>query len=252
MLVSYEWLRDHADDPDLMVVDSRSGVSYSYGHLKNSVRLGMEDVITTDKYGSNLAAPADSISAVLGRLGIDGQKTLVVTGDFMDPSAARILWTLQYMGHQKTALLRESFGQLRGLGAELTRERSCFAPAVFHAKPDPGIRIDAGPLKDSPSEFSLIDARSPQEFMHGHIPGATLIPFTDGIGQDGDMFLPKQKLEKLFAQKGVSDDRELVCYCMHGHRASSMFYQLKLAGFSRVRLYDGSFVQWYGMGLATE
>jgi thiosulfate/3-mercaptopyruvate sulfurtransferase len=39
---------------------------------------------------------------------------------------------------------------------------------------------------------------------------------------------------------------------MHGHRASSLFYQAKLAGFDKVRLYDGSFIDWYFKKLPLE
>ncbi|MEM4250163.1 MAG: rhodanese-like domain-containing protein [Candidatus Nitrosotenuis sp.] len=44
----------------------------------------------------------------------------------------------------------------------------------------------------------------------------------------------------------------MICYCMHGHRASSLFYQLKIAGFEQVRLYDGSFTDWCSRRLAFE
>ncbi|MFB5610140.1 MAG: hypothetical protein ACE5Q5_07970 [Nitrosarchaeum sp.] len=39
---------------------------------------------------------------------------------------------------------------------------------------------------------------------------------------------------------------------MHGHRASSLFFQLMIAGYQNVKLYDGSFVDWYGRRLPLE
>jgi len=39
---------------------------------------------------------------------------------------------------------------------------------------------------------------------------------------------------------------------LHGHRASNLFLQLKIAGFEKVKLYDGSFAEWHGKGFALE
>jgi len=79
-----------------------------------------------------------------------------------------------------------------------------------------------------------------------------LIPFTEGIGYNGKLFRDKESLETLFLQNQISKDKEIVCYCMHGHQASSLFLQLKIAGFDKVKLYDGSFVEWHGKQLPLE
>ena len=94
--------------------------------------------------------------------------------------------------------------------------------------------------------FEILDARSSQEFLCGHIPNSKLIPFTEGIGYDGKLFRDKDFLKALFSQNQNSKDKEIIYYCMHGHRASNLFLQLKMAGFDKVKLYDGSFVEWYG------
>jgi thiosulfate/3-mercaptopyruvate sulfurtransferase len=62
----------------------------------------------------------------------------------------------------------------------------------------------------------------------------------------------KISLEMLFSKNQISKDKEIVCYCLHGHRASNLFLQLKIAGFEKVKLYDGSFAEWNGKGFALE
>jgi thiosulfate/3-mercaptopyruvate sulfurtransferase len=47
-------------------------------------------------------------------------------------------------------------------------------------------------------------------------------------------------MEKFFEQK-IPKDKEVVCYCVLGHRVAYVFTQLKIAGYDNVRLYDGSF-----------
>ena len=92
--------------------------------------------------------------------------------------------------------------------------------------------------------------RAYAKYTAGHLPGAVLIPHTRGLGDTGVHFMDSENLKKTFSD--VPRDKEIFCYCMHGTRASSLFYQLRLAGFEKVHLYDGSFVQWKGLGLPLE
>jgi thiosulfate/3-mercaptopyruvate sulfurtransferase len=85
--------------------------------------------------------------------------------------------------------------------------------------------------------------------MARRIPNATLLPFTDGVGQSGFMFKDKEDLIKLFEEKQIPKDKELICYCTLGHRGANVFTQLKIAGYENVKLYDGSLADWTGRRL---
>lgn len=95
----------------------------------------------------------------------------------------------------------------------------------------------------------IIWIRQRQEFMAGRIPNSILIPFTDGIGQQGFLFKEKEELIKFFEDQKIPKDKELVYYCVLGHRAAHVFTQLRIAGYENVRLYDGSFADWAGRRL---
>lgn len=250
MLKSYKWLLGSLHRSDLVVLDSRPKTAYLYGHLPGSHSLTVDRVVELDRYGSNLAPHERRAADLFGRLGIDGTKTVVVVGDLMDPSAARIVWTLRYFGHVESFLLEESFAELQRLGADMTRSLPAASQAKFVPDEDGSIRTDAEAILRG--GLKLVDARSPQEFVNGHLPGAASIPFTDGLGEDGRVFRSGGDLERIFLSRGLLREDELACYCMHGHRASSLYFQLRLAGFERVRLYDGSFVEWYGRRLPLE
>jgi len=252
LIVSYRWLSEHLDDADLVILDTRPKIAYMYGHIPNSVPLAVDQVIKISEHGAHLAPDADVASAVFGSLGIDDTKTVVVTGEAMDPSLARVAWTLQYFGHENTRLLDVGIGTWQSLGLQMTRAQKQPPPAKFVPKIMHDVRIESDELQKILGKVTILDARSPQEFFGGHIPGSILIPFTDGLGQSGSVFEPKESLQKMFAEKQITEDSDVVCYCMHGHRASSLFYQLKLAGLGKVRLYDGSFIDWYSKRLALE
>lgn len=48
----------------------------------------------------------------------------------------------------------------------------------------------------------------------------------------------------LGAGGGLSPEHELVTYCQGGVRAAHAALALRIAGFERVRIYDGSWADW--------
>jgi len=252
MLVSYQWLNEHLADADIVIVDTRPKVAYMYGHIPNSVSLVVDQLIHVSEHGAHLAPDPQSAAQLLGTIGIDHTKTVVVTGESMDPSIARVAWTLAYLGHENTKVLDVGISTWQSLGLAVTRSQKKLPQTQFTPKIKSEMRIQADELNGLLGKTTILDARTPQEYFGGHIPHSTLCPFTDGVGQDGFLFDKKESLENLFAQKQIPKNDEVICYCMHGHRASSLFLQLKIAGFEKVRLYDGSFIDWHSRRLGLE
>ena len=252
MLVSREWLKNNLSDENLVILDTRPKTMFLSGHLEQAQSLTIEQVIKFDQYGSNLVNDEEKISSLFGSLGIDETKTVLVMGDSMDPSSARIAWTLLYFGHEKTRLLDANVSELPAKGFEFTRKIFSAQSLFFTSKINSKIRIESDNLKENLNNFVIVDARTPQEFMMGHLPNSTLIPFTEGISYAGKLFQEKDFLKKIFSQNNISKDSEIVCYCMHGHRASSLFFQLLVSGYEKIKLYDGSFVEWHGRGFPLE
>ena len=251
MLVSIDWLKEHQSDKDIVILDTRPKTMFLYGHITKSQSLTLDQVIEFDQYGSNLVLDEKKISELFGSLGIDDSKTVILIGESMDPSVARIAWTFLYFGHEKIFLLDANIMTLQKNGFELTKK--IFAPTLttFIPKVNSKIRINSDSLKENLDDFVVLDARTPQEFMGGHLPNSKLIPFTEGISYD-KIFQDKSFLQNLFSENQIPKESQIVCYCMHGHRASSLFLQLVIAGYENVKLYDGSFVDWYGRRLPLE
>jgi thiosulfate/3-mercaptopyruvate sulfurtransferase len=252
MLVSVDWLKEHYNDPDIVIFDTRPKPMFLYSHISKSQSLTIEQVIQFDQYGANPVADEKKIILLFSSLGVDNSKTVVLIGDSMDPSAARIAWTFLYFGHEKTYLLDANIFDLQKNGFEFTKKLFIPTPTTFIPQIKSEIRIESAYLNDNLNNFVILDARTPQEFMGGHLPNSKLIPFTEGISYDGKLFQNKDFLQNLFSQNNLSKDSNIVCYCMHGHRASSLFLQLKIAGYQNVKLYDGSFVDWHGRRLPLE
>lgn len=69
----------------------------------------------------------------------------------------------------------------------------------------------------------LLDVRQPEEFHHGHIPGAKLIP----LGQ------LSQRMRE------VPKGREVVCICATGHRSVPAVRKLASAGYTASSMKKG-------------
>ena len=100
--VDSKWLAAHLDDPEVVVIDGRGNLLYRFGHIKNARVIGVERIISLANNGANLVIDSPTAEKIFGDLGINDSKIVVVYGEYKDPSAARIVWTLMYNGHSNT------------------------------------------------------------------------------------------------------------------------------------------------------
>lgn len=80
----------------------------------------------------------------------------------------------------------------------------------------------------------IIDVRSEDEYLAGHVPGARLIPHDQMANY----------LDSLAAFK----DEPVVLYCRSGKRAGMASEVLEANGFSKVQILDGSYQAWSAAG----
>ncbi|HEV2192278.1 MAG TPA: rhodanese-like domain-containing protein [Nitrosopumilaceae archaeon] len=146
MIVSHTWLVEHLDDPNIVILDSRCSVAYSYAHIPNSQPLGVEKVIISNQYGANLVFDATKTANLFGSIGIDDAKTVIIYGDYMDPSSARIAWTLLYFDHDKTKILDIGIRGWHKKGLAVTRDIPTIKSTTFVPKINTNLRIETEEL----------------------------------------------------------------------------------------------------------
>jgi thiosulfate/3-mercaptopyruvate sulfurtransferase len=250
--VDSKWLLSHIDDPDLIIIDARGVMPYKFGHIKNALPLAIERVISMAPNGANLVIDAPIAEEVFTSLGIEDRKIVVVYGEYMDPSAARIAWTLMYHGHSNVKILDVGLKEWQKSGLPVTRQISTQKQLIknvhFKSKINSMIRADAEIIKavqlQNHSSTVIVDARTPMEHMQARIPGSILHSWEEGLGHNGKMMKSKEELERVFEEKRISKDKEIICYCHSGARASHKYLQFKQAGYNNVKVYDGSIIDW--------
>ena len=91
----------------------------------------------------------------------------------------------------------------------------------------------------------LVDARSPDEFAQGHIPGAVPFPFTDVSEPDQPRYWKSaEQLRVEFAALGITPDKHVIPYCSTGVRSAALYFTLRLIGYENVSLFSGSYAEW--------
>ena len=251
MTIDSSWLTSHLDDENLIIIDSRGIMPFRFSHIKNAIPMGVENVISINENGSYMVIAPQVAEQIFTELGIDDTKVVVVYGEYPDPSLARIVWTLMYFGHKNVKILDIGFENWLQSGYPITKDfKSKNAGTIsdigFVARIQATEKADAqfiNEVKDKP-ETIIIDTRTAQEHFQARIPGSILHNYEEGIGETGKMIKDVEMLKQDFKKIGITQDKQIICYCHSGIRAAHTYLQLKQAGFVNVRLYDGSIVDW--------
>jgi thiosulfate/3-mercaptopyruvate sulfurtransferase len=264
LLVSTDWVAPHNDDANIRVVESNEDqLLYPSGHIPGAVEVDWTEDLNHPVVRDYI--DTEMFEALMSRLGISNDTTVVFYGDKSNWWAAYALWVFQLFGHDKVKLMDGGRLKWEQEGREMTREKPSYTATEYTSNPrnDAPVRvfrdevlqhIKAGrPLVDvrSPGEFSgelLHMANYPQEgsLRGGHIPGAKNISWSKAANEDGT-FKTADELRAIYVEENGLDPNgeEVVTYCRIGERSSHSWFVLKyLLGFDNVRNYDGSWTEW--------
>jgi thiosulfate/3-mercaptopyruvate sulfurtransferase len=262
VLVDADWALGHLTDPTVRFVEvDVDTAAYEQGHLPGAVAWNwtsqLTDGIRRDVLGR------EALGRLLRESGIGPDTTIVLYGDNNNWFAAWAYWELKLYGRERVRLL--DGGRKLWLSRELPLTTEApHHPSTVYELPEPSFELRA--FRDrildrlGQPDLALVDVRSPAEYAGelvapegmpqesaqrpGHIPGATSIPWSSAVRDDGT-FRPVDELAALYAGRAVTPDREVVAYCRIGERSAHTWFVLhELLGYPRVRNYDGSWTEW--------
>lgn len=233
---------------------SKGHATYLEGHLPGAVYVDLDTELAAParpEAGRHpLPAPED-FAATLRRVGVTENSTVVAYDDSNGAPAGRLVWMLRALGHD-AALLNGGLSAWEG-PLETADERP--APGDVPAREWPAERITTAD-DVAGGQALVIDARAAERYRGevepvdpraGHIPGAVNLPFAGNLDEAG-RFLPPAELRHRYEAAGVTADSETIVYCGSGVTATHDLLALEAAGFSRARLFPGSWSQWSAEG----
>ncbi len=250
-----------------IVWDTRGTAAYQQGHIPGAVNVDEIGAVLRDENTEDYV-PLEDLEKILGGAGIDPSREIVVYGAKANPMVYFGLVTLQYFGAANAKVYHGGIDDWKSAGQPLATETARLAPVALKLAPRPEMLVATAEvvakLKDP--NVQIVDARTPKEFKGedirairgGHIPGAVSINYTQNwvdpdaqakldrkqvANKDGMNLKSREELKALYA--GLSPEKETIVYCQSGVRASETATLLKELGFTKVRVYDSS---WLGYG----
>jgi thiosulfate/3-mercaptopyruvate sulfurtransferase len=245
LLVEPEWLVGRLSDPNLRVVDVRAQADYDKGHLPGAVRLD-EALLRSEADKETYLPTPDEIAAVVRALGV-GSRTYTVVYDTDYRSAARLWYVLSVHGVGRVSLLHGGIRRWTEEKRPLATEKATETAGSARVKrAGGGFFCPTAKALTGRRGVVLLDTRSPEEYKgearsKGHVPGAVHIDWRENLESDGTRFKSQSVLRAMYAEKGITPDKEIVTYCASGGRASVSLFALTLIGYKKVRLYYGSY-----------
>lgn len=262
-LVSMKWLLARLYEPDLVIVDCRFTLgqpeagrkAYTEEHIPRAVYLDLDQDLSAplSVHGGRHPLPdAKRIAEVFGKAGIGKDSRVVIYDDQGGMVASRVWWMLKYTGHSQAYVMNEGFAAWRTAGFPVTDEKPVVIPASYTAELQPNMAAGVETVREASASGSavLVDSREARRYagleepidpVAGHIPGAVNY-FWKELLDDQGRWLSTDEIAKRFAT--LPKDEEIIVYCGSGVSACPNVLALIEAGYSKVKLYPGSWSDW--------
>ncbi|MDP9472389.1 MAG: rhodanese-like domain-containing protein, partial [Chloroflexota bacterium] len=256
LLAEPDWLWAHRDDPNLRVIDCGSAKGYSRAHIPGAVRLLPEQEPQDGPPGQWLKDPEDPIhvmgpevvAALMGRLGVSDETTVLAYDDYNGTFATRLWWVLTYYGHSGAKVLNGGWQRWVEEGRPVTFRETVAEPGRFTPRPDDGTRIQLDELLTRRADASaqIVNVLWPEMYAGtanpfgsrrvGHIPGSVNLPIERFlVSKEVPTLKPAGGLRAALAEAGLSPDRETIVHCYGGIRTTMGIFVTSLLGWDHVR-----------------
>lgn len=246
--------------PQILVLDYSSLRTYRRGHVPGALHAWWQDTMNLDypaAYGTVLP-PTDNQQLridLLHDLGIGDQTFVIAYDDDRGRWAARMVWFLRFLGHDRAAALDGGLAAWRGAGGKI-EDGALDPPPVDPptVQPRQGYYVWTETVADRLHDPAtvVVDTRTEAEARDdlngtlplGRIPGAVSLPWTATLRDEAGRLKSPAELATLFRQAGVTPDRHVIVYGRFGVEAAQPWFVLKLLGYPDVAVYDRGWAEW--------
>jgi len=267
VLTDTEWVSTNISNKAIRIVevDYDPENAYKQSHIQNASLIWWKRDIN-DPIRRDIISKAQ-FEDLMSRNGIILESEVILYGDFNNWFAAFVFWIFKYYGHKNVKLMNGGRKKWELEKKPYTKDEPQIQKTKYISlPPDEGLRaylFDVRRAIDR-QDTVLVDVRSPKEFTGeitappeypmehaqrgGHIPKANNIPWATAVNDADGTFKSVNDLKQIYESKGVTPDKDVICYCRIGERSSHSWFVLKyLLGYPQVRNYDGSWTEWGNM-----
>ncbi len=265
ILVSTEWLLDHLNDPNVVLLHSGSAGLYDTIHIPGARLIDPYNFTINNEMRRNEMPPGDSIVELLRDVGVDTNSKIVLYHESISllNRTARVFVALDHLGlGEQTMVLDGGLSAWQEEGYETTDELADFSRGKLEAQNSKELIITDDEL--DPQRWSdhvvVIDARSAEEYYGtlgtleepsegGHIEGAYTLSYLNITTDESPyLFRSDAELKELFREAGMDPGKVTLIYCNSGIKGSLNYLVARHLAYPAL-LYDGSFEEWEELDL---
>jgi len=250
-----------------VIWDVRPADAYAKGHIAGAVSIGDAPRVLRDENTEDFIA-TERIEKILGGAGLYPNREIIVYGSRGTWQPYFGLYTVQHFGGSNVRVYHEGIEDWATAGRPISRDAAQLAPVALKLEINPAVAMTTKEMvaRLNDSDLQILDVRTPQEFIGedirairgGHIPRAINIPYEQNwvdpetlgklarkqiTNNTGMSLKPPEDLKRLYSR--LDPDKETIVYCQSGARASQTAGVLQQLGFTKVKVYDSS---WLGYG----
>ncbi len=266
-LASGRWLKQHLDDPNLVVVDVRGDKDFDGRVIPGAVRMpySLFRVDDPSRGIGDLFAGTVPAQEILGRHGVSRIHTVVLYDSVKrdgGATASYVFWVLDLLGHRDMMILDRGIDGWQDAGGEIASQARVPEPVLYQAPTDEIVRrrsADADFIytRLGDPHYQVLDVRSREEYLGeranqalgggalklGHIPTAVNVEYKlNWTDKETKAVKGYRDLQELY--RGLDPGASIILYCHSGRRGSYSYFILRLMGFDNVALYDPSWYEW--------
>ncbi|MCW8934579.1 MAG: sulfurtransferase [Gammaproteobacteria bacterium] len=260
LVIEPEELNSIENNEDLLIVDLSTPKQYAQAHIPGAVFIDYAHIVGMNRPYTGLLPDAQQFAHILNSLGIKADTRIVAYDEEGGGKAARLIWTLHAMGHNKASMLNGGLIAWYREKHPLSNEPVVSTPnsadqlynVDFSLQP---VVADTEYIINNleNNKIGLLDARSIGEFTGtakyaqktGRIPGAKHFEWTRAMDENTNYrLLSREKLQAMLDELGLTQDKEIIVYCQSHHRSALSYLMLKYLGYEKVRGYPGSWSEW--------
>lgn len=255
LLVATHELAPRLGDPAVRIVDLSRPDIYVQAHIPGALHLDYARIVAARPPVMGLLPGEPQLTAAMAEIGLQANTHVVAYDEEGGGKAARLLWTLDAIGHRHYSLLDGGIhawiADQEPVSRELAAHLTASLPVSYTGEGVADIEYLRAHLDDP--GVVLLDCRTPGEFSGevkraeraGHIKGAVNYDWINAMDRDRQFRLrPREVLLRDLAAVGVTPDKEVIVYCQTHHRSAHTYVVLKHLGFPRIKGYPGSWSEW--------
>lgn len=262
-VVQITWLREHLNDPELVILDASPGSNvsgllpeYTEVQIPGARQFDLKKNFSNKAHKMpNMLPSPEQFETECQKLGINTRSSIVIydnLGVYMSP---RVWWMFRAMGHENVTVLDGGLSAWieAGLPTEPISQKA-YKPGDFKANFDSHRVKTAEQIMENikTQQALVLDARSKGRFngtspepraelRSGHIPGSLNLPFKEVL--DNGYFKSKAELSNIFINLAKTQ-QPLIFSCGSGITACIIMLAAELVLDNDKAVYDGSWTEW--------